>query len=208
MCNITRIGKDLLECICPCIEKDAVSSWCDIFCIRLNNLKTQTRQSSAYLLWQKFQDSEVQLYVFVFCSNLPWFLFWPRFLCCNLTELVETKAVRTEPLLNTEWTRIESLSAVPVSCQWNFPILVFQTKRWNRSFKIWWIWTKGKWSNMQRYWRANARERALFGWIRPHPQPLKAAWFISNLFAKTNFWNFCHFLPKYFGGESVSEDVN
>ena len=85
------------------------------------------------------------------------FCFGLGFLCCNLTELVETKAVRTEPLLNTEWTRIESLSAVPVSCQWNFPILVFQTKRWNRSFKIWWIWTKGKWSNMQRYWWTKAK---------------------------------------------------
>ena len=100
------------------------------------------------------------------------------------------------PLLNTEWTRIESLSAVAVSCQWNFPILVFQTKRWNQSFKIWWIWTKGKWSNMQRYWRPNARERALFGWIRPHPATFESrsdssATFLSKLIFEISVI-FCH----------------
>ena len=83
-----------------------------------------------------YLHSELQLVVF--CSNLPWFLLLPRFFVVQFDGISWDKGCQeSRPLLNTEWTRIESLSAVnAVSCQWNFTISVFQTKRWNLSLKI------------------------------------------------------------------------
>lgn len=99
------------------------------------------------------------------------------------------KGCQDGPLLNTEWTRIESPSAVPVSCQWNFPILVFQTKRWNLSFKILVNLDKREVIKYARLLMAKCEGKSTF-WVNPStPRNLwKPHWFISNLFVKTNFW--------------------
>ena len=141
----------------------------------------------------RFCSLHSELQLVVFCSNLPWFLLLPRFFVVQFDGISWDKGCQeSRPLLNTEWTRIESLSAVnAVSCQWNFTISVFQTKRWNLSLKILVNLDKREVIKYARLLTTECEGKGTF-WENPSTplQPLKAAWFISNLFVKTNFWCF------------------